>query len=98
MTHEELPQNEPASNQARIVHDLLASMQNPPSDENLTIAYAIANFLRPYSDNSVVDTGFGFSESCLDFWLDGKALRVIVKSVHELDGQCESNDQPGVLS
>ena len=69
----------------KIVHDLLSEMKNPPTDEVMVVTYAIVNMLRAYSDGGVVDTGYGFGENCLDFWLDDKAIRVIIKTVPALD-------------
>lgn len=65
--------------------DLLGELQDPPTEQVLTVAMAVQRFLEPYSDSGSVDSGHGFGESCLDFWMDGKAVRVIVKSVPELD-------------
>lgn len=72
-------------NVAQMLHDLIGVLESPPSGEVMTTAYVIANVLKPYSDDSAVDTGFGFGESHLDFWMDDKAIRVIVKSVPALD-------------
>ena len=69
----------------RMVHDLLKNLESPPPDETLTVAYALRELLRGYADDSVVDSGHGFGESGLDFWLDDKAIRVIIKAVPEMD-------------
>ena len=73
------------NNKERMVHDLLDMLENKPTDEVLTVAYAMAAVLKGYADDGTVDTGYGFGESCLDFWLDDKAVRVIVKPVPALD-------------
>lgn len=65
--------------------DMMGQLENPPTDEVLTVALALRQFLSPYSDSGSVDSGHGFGESCLDFWMDGKAVRVIIKPVPDLD-------------
>jgi hypothetical protein len=69
------------------LHDLTGMVQNPPSSEVITVAYAIEKFIQSYADECVVDSGFGFGESCLDFWLDGKGIRVVVSATPLFDGK-----------
>lgn len=63
----------------------LPHMDNPPEDQATAVAMIARQALLPFSDDMEVDTGFGFGEACLDFWMDGKAVRVIVKRVPTLD-------------
>jgi hypothetical protein len=74
----------------QIVHGLIGSLENPPSDEVLTISYLLCDFLKAHADGRVVDTGFGFAESCLDFWVDGKGLRVVVSRTPAFDRKPEN--------
>ena len=67
------------------VMQIMPSLEFPPSDEVATVALFAKASLLPLSDEITVDTCFGGGECVLDFWLDRKAIRVIVKSVPELD-------------
>ena len=52
-----------------------------PTDE-VTAAMLIARTaLTPYADKEQIDCGMGFGEACLDFWMNGKAVRVVVSEV-----------------
>lgn len=81
----------PEKNAAKIAHSMLGNLVEPPSPQCLTIAYALSDFLKAYADDGGVSSGHGFGESCLDFRMDGKDIRVIVKSVPDLDQ--ENNDE-----
>ena len=72
-------------NTNKMIHDLLGMLKNPPSDGVMTTAYSVYQHLQSYADDGAVDSGFGFGESHLDFWLDDKAIRVVVKAVPALD-------------
>lgn len=43
------------------------------------VSYMLADFLQNMLADGGVDSGFGFDEGCLDFNMDGKPVRVIVK-------------------
>lgn len=75
----------PKRERLRALLGSLGNLQDPPPSGVITVAMAVMGFLAPYSDSGSVDSGFGFGESHLDFWMDGKAIRLIIKSVPELD-------------
>lgn len=60
-------------------------LEDRPDDEAITAALIAKATLTPFADNGEIDTGMGFGEACLDFWMDGKAVRVVVKRVPALD-------------
>ncbi len=71
--------------------NLISDLQEPPTDGVQAIAIYLKAQLAAFSDTMEVDSGFGFGEACLDFWMDGKAIRVVVTNVPELDREA-AND------
>lgn len=76
----------------QVVHDLMQILENPPEDECLMAAYVAMKALEGVADDGAVDSGYGFGESCLDFWIDDKAIRVVVSRVPEIDKPLPPSD------
>ena len=60
-------------------------LEDRPDDEAITAALIAKAALTPFADRGEIDTGMGLGDACLDFWMDGKAVRVVVKRVPALD-------------
>lgn len=65
---------------------VVGALENPPEDQVKAVALIARTALTPFADNGTIDTGMGFGEACLDFWMDGKAVRVVVSRVPAMDG------------
>ena len=61
--------------------DLRGALIEPPSDEVTALTMIARTALSPYADKDQIDVGFGFSEGCLDFHMNGKAVRVVISEV-----------------
>lgn len=61
----------------------VAGLVEPPAEDVVAVAVYLRAQLAAFSDNMEVDSGFGFGEACLDFQMDGKAIRVVVSEVPE---------------
>lgn len=73
------------SERMKIVLGQLGNLEAPPDDQVTAIALIARTALTPFADNDVIDSGFGGGEACLDFWMDGKAVRVVISRVPDLD-------------
>ena len=73
------------SERMRAMLGLVSNLEQPPEDQVTAVALIARTALMPFADREAIDTGMGFGEACLDFWMDGKAVRVVVSRVPALD-------------